>query len=233
MTDTVSPSSRQRGDLTVSWLAIVAVLLLAIILSIAGRGPNTLSIDRWTSKTVQRLDGQPWELFALIGNALGESTYGVPVAVILLLVAVAWRNVRDVAFLCVLLILRIASTRLKETFDSPRPTRDVVEVLETFDGFGFPSGHATTSTVALGGLAFIIARHIEATRVRWGLAVLWLLGMSITGYARIWVGAHWLTDVVGGSLYGIGIVLIAANISAMVAAWVRERRHRQTRAIRS
>lgn len=222
-----------RNNLTVSWRTIVAVSLLAILLSVAGRGANTLSIDRETTNAVQRLDGQPWESIARVGNALGESTYAVAAALVLVVISIVRRDLRDVAFLCVLLLLRGAATSLKGVFDSPRPTRDVAEVLETFDGFGFPSGHAVTSAVALGGVAFLIARHASTTRPRWGLAVLWMLGMVMTGYARIWLGAHWLTDVAGGSLYGIGIVLIAANVSAIIAARIAERRHHQTRVIRS
>lgn len=225
--------SRLRNNLTVNWLPIVAVLLLAVIFSVAGQGANTLAIDRETTNAVQRLDGQPWESIARVGNALGESPYAIAVAVMVLVISIVRRDLRDAAFLCILLILRGAATSLKWLFESPRPTRDVAEVLETFDGFGFPSGHAVTSAVALGGVAFLIARRFPATNAQWGLAVLWMLGMVMTGYARIWVGAHWLTDVAGGSLYGVAIVLIAANVSAIIAARIEERRHHQPRVIRS
>ncbi|MDQ3540605.1 MAG: phosphatase PAP2 family protein, partial [Chloroflexota bacterium] len=216
-----------------SWLAIIAVVLLAIALSLATRCGNTLSLDLEATRAVQALDGQPWRGIAGTGNALGESTYAVPVAVTLLVISIWRRDARNIVFIGLLLILRSGTSVLKEVFESPRPTLDVAEVLETFDGFGFPSGHATTSAVALGGVAFLIARHFPATSARWSLAGLWLLGMVMTGYARIWVGAHWLTDVIGGSLYGIGIVLIAANISAIIAAWIGEQQHRRAGVIRS
>lgn len=225
MTGTGGDDSRRRADLVASWPAIIAVALLAILLSMMTRGANTLSIDRRTTDAVQQLDGQPWQVIAQVGNGLGESTYAVTVAIVILAVAVVRRDPRDIAFLCTLLILRGATTLLKELFNSPRPTRDMAEVLETFDGFGFPSGHAVTSATALGGLGFLLARHFQARAARWCIAALWLLGMAMTGYARIWVGAHWLTDVVGGSLYGIAIVLLAANMSALVVEWIRERQH--------
>lgn len=227
MTETEVEASRPQANLAVSWLAIIAVTLVAIILSAMTSGGNTLSIDIRTTEAVQQLDGQPWETMAQVGNALGESMYAVTVAIILLAVAVVRRDPRDIAFLSVLLLLRAAAAQLKDLFDSPRPTRDIVEVLERFDGSGFPSGHAVTSATALGGLAFLFARHFGATIARSLIAALWLLGMVLTGYARIWVGAHWLTDVIGGSLYGIGIVLIAANISGMIARWIGERQDRQ------
>lgn len=225
MIDAGTDAPNLKARLTASWLVIIVVALLAILLSIMTRGANTLSIDSETTDAVQQLDGQPWQAIAQVGNALGESTYAVTVAILLLAVAVVRRNPRDIAFLCALLILRSGTTLLKGVFDSPRPTRDMAEVLETFQGYGFPSGHAVTSATALGGLAFLLVRHFEAQSVRWCIAALWLLGMVMTSYARIWVGAHWLTDVVGGSLYGIVIVLLAANISALTAGWIGERQH--------
>lgn len=233
MTSSASTSSARRATLTVTWLVIVLVLLLALSLSVVTLGGNTLAIDRETTNAVQTLNGQPWASIAKVGNALGESTYAITVAVILLVLGIVRRDARDVAFLSVLLILRGAATVLKEIIASPRPTLEVAEVLEPFDSFGFPSGHALTSATALGGLAFIAARRASSHGRRWGITVTWLVGITMTGFARIWVGAHWLTDVVGGSLYGIAIVLIAANVSAIIAAWSRRRRDRQAGVIRS
>ncbi len=225
MIDAGTDAPSIKAKLTASWLLIIEVALLAILLSIMTTGANTLPIDSETTGAVQQLDGQPWQAIAQVGNALGESTYAVTVAIVLLAIAVVRRNPRDIAFLSALLILRSATTLLKGVFDSPRPTRDMAEVLETFQGYGFPSGHAVTSATALGGLAFLLARHFESPSVRWCIVGFWLLGVAMTGYARIWVGAHWLTDVVGGSLYGIAIVLLAANISAWAAGWIAERQH--------
>jgi len=225
MTDAGDDTRRPNASLTVTWLAVLAVTLPALVLSAITSGANTLAIDLETTDAVQRLDGQPWRAIAHLGNALGESTYAVTVAIILLVVAIVRRDPRDTAFLCMLLLLRGAATRLKVVFDSPRPTPDMAEVLETFHGFGFPSGHAVTSATALGGLAFLLGRHVDTPFARWSIGALWLVGMVMTGYARIWVGAHWLTDVVGGSLYGVVFVLIAANVSAVVARWTRKRAH--------
>lgn len=216
-----------RSDLTVPWLVVLVVLLLAVPLSLITRGDNILSIDREATTSVQRLDGQSWPAIADIGNLLGEGTYAVAVALVLLLVALARRDLRDVAFLCLLLVLRSATAVLKGIFGSPRPTVDVAEVVGTFDGFGFPSGHAVTSATALGGLAFLVFRHFRlGAGTRRGVILLWFLGVTMTGFARIWFGAHWLTDVIGGSLVGVVIVLASANLSALITTWVKAPRRR-------
>ncbi len=226
---TASSFSRlsERHDLTVPWPLVALVLMLAIVLSLFTRGANTLSIDRETTRAVQGLDGQPWQALADIGNWLGDSTVAVVVAVVLIAIAAVRRDVHDGAFLFVLLILRSAATALKGLFDSPRPSADVAELLEVFEHSGFPSGHAITGATALGGIAFLAARHARFRTGMWALPVTWVLGMAMVGYARIWVGAHWLTDVVGGSLFGMAIVFIAANTSAIVADALAVRRERK------
>lgn len=234
MSPTSSPYPAKRNDLTAPWWVTLVVLALAVPLSLVTRGANILSIDREATGTVQRLDGQPWRGIADVGNVLGESTYAVTIALVLLLVAIGHRDLRDVAFLCLLLVLRSATAVLKGIFGSPRPTIDVAEVVGTFDGFGFPSGHAVTSATALGGLAFLVLRHARlGAGGRWAVMVLWLLGVAMTGYARIWFGAHWLTDVIGGSLIGILIVLVSANLSALLNSWLKAPERRPAEVTRS
>lgn len=234
MSRTSSPNPAKRNDLTAPWWVILLILALAVPLSLVTRGDNILSIDREATGSVQRLDGQPWQGIADIGNLLGESTYAVAIALVLLLVAIARRDLRDVAFLCLLLVLRSATVVLKGIFGSPRPTIDVAEVVGTFDGFGFPSGHAVTSATALGGLAFLIFRHARLSAAACpAVQLLWLVGVLMTGYARIWYGAHWLTDVIGGSLVGLAIVLVSANLSALLNSWLKAPRGRPVEATRS
>jgi membrane-associated phospholipid phosphatase len=70
-------------------------------------------------------------------------------------------------------------------------------------GFAYPSGHAVTAIVFYIGWAILIATwHIspEIRPVLFVLAVLWGLGI---GWSRVALGAHRVTDVVGGYLLGI------------------------------
>lgn len=80
------------------------------------------------------------------------------------------------------------------------------ELYEGVSSFSFPSGHATGSMVAYMALAFLISRAVRPVH-RWKVyAVSALLVVSI-GFSRIYLGAHWFSDVVAG--FGLGIALIA------------------------
>jgi membrane protein DedA with SNARE-associated domain len=74
------------------------------------------------------------------------------------------------------------------------------------DGFGFPSIAVTMATIALGFFAVLIARALPGRRRVWPYVVGGALVTTI-GFARLYLGAHWLSDIVGGVLLGISWLL--------------------------
>lgn len=201
-------------DLTYPWVMIAAIAAVFLILAAFASGTGTLTIDQRASDWVQGL-GDWSTTVANIGNVLGETPYALGLLVIALVGSVVLRNPRVTWFLVIAAIGRVLAMFLKELFDSPRPTETQVTLAEQFENYGFPSGHATTSAVLMGTLAFLAAWYLHTSGTRWLLVAIATLGVAITAFARIDVGAHWFTDTLGGALVGTIIVLVAANGSAV------------------
>lgn len=215
---------RTGALLTCPWPIIVALLGVAIVLSIFTRGSGTLWIDARATSFVQDLDGPFFSGLAAAGNAIGYFRIALPLWAFAAIASTASRRWQELAFLIALLLLRGVATILKGMFDSPRPTAEVAELVGTHEGLGFPSGHAVTGSVAVGGIAFLALRIDSSRRARVALALVWIICVALTAYARIWVGAHWLTDTIGGILVGATIVLVSANLSALLVASSRSSR---------
>ena len=68
--------------------------------------------------------------------------------------------------------------------------------------FSFPSGHATMAAVVFGILAVLVSHSMG----RWGRAVVYglcaILVVAIA-YSRLYLGAHWLSDVLAGLTFGV------------------------------
>ena len=100
---------------------------------------------------------------------------------------------------------------LKRVFRRVRPTHDLVDIFVAHEDYSFPSGHVMTYTTFYGFLAFLLGQ--KEPGAPWGpllqgsaLGLVLLIGPS-----RVYVGAHWPSDVLaayaaGGALLGWLIV---------------------------
>lgn len=77
-------------------------------------------------------------------------------------------------------------------------------------GFSFPSGHTMTSALVAGALAFLLGRLLPGG---WARAAAVALGLwaALVGLSRIYLGVHWLSDVVAGWMFA------AAALTVLVA----------------
>ena len=76
--------------------------------------------------------------------------------------------------------------------------------------WSFPSGHATSSIVVLSLLAFLMARRgLGPAKAWWGMAAVLTL---LIGFNRVYLAAHWPTDVLGGWLIGGGFAFLWSRL---------------------
>jgi undecaprenyl-diphosphatase len=139
-----------------------------------------------------------------LAEALSFIGQGPPSVVIALTAAGALARARH-RLLAVLvigaLLLRTLSPVLKELVERPRPSPELVDVANQLSTASFPSGHVLGATLLYGFLAYAAE-------------------FSIAGYARVEMGEHWPTDVIGGWL--IGLLLVIG------LAWVHQRARENT-----
>lgn len=96
---------------------------------------------------------------------------------------------------------------LKRTLGRHRP----LSLYQGVDQFSFPSGHATSTAVVLATLAFLLTR---GQSLRWRIAVGASVAVyaALVGFSRLYLGAHWLSDVLGGFSFGLAAVVLSAMV---------------------
>lgn len=87
--------------------------------------------------------------------------------------------------------------------------------LEPFLSFSFPSGHATASMALFGFLAVASARLIPRDQGRMLAVSSFVAAILLVGLSRIVLGAHFLSDVVGGWLLGFFWVALVYSFSRL------------------
>lgn len=192
---------------------------LALLLGwlIMTRGGATSLDAEWMEELVEHRSPF-WEVPALVMDFLGGGWFGtfvVPLAVFAALL-IARRRWGAVYFLAATLLSAGLVQVLKHTFGRARP----LEILVQSDFGSFPSGHvanAATMAVTLG----VIIR----LRGVWIAGAVYVVAMLLS---RTYLGAHWLTDTLGGFLVGAGVAVILWAPFAHRLLRERQRRREQS-----
>ena len=141
-----------------------------------------------------------------------------PVVGAVVLITALWAASRgrriEAAALVIGAILSFAASRTaKAYYDRPRPEGSLVDTLHA----SFPSGHALYS-VALVACAVVLVRAGAGWATRFALVTVSVVVVVLVAASRVYLRAHYLTDVLGGlalgtalwSLVGIGAIAAGA-----------------------
>ena len=79
---------------------------------------------------------------------------------------------------------------------------------EGFSGFSFPSGHCAVEMCFLGILIYLVNRHCTNKFWRYFLTTVFSVWLVLLAVSRMWLGAHFLTDVLAGMFLGFFMVNI-------------------------
>jgi membrane-associated phospholipid phosphatase len=110
---------------------------------------------------------------------------------------------------------------LKEGFERQRPPIVLRDVAITETNESFPSGHSMGSVIGYGMLGYVLWLRTRRRRERVLIAVGLGILVFLIGCSRIYLRAHWFSDVCGG--FAVGTVWLTICISGLEV--VRRRRH--------
>ena len=201
-----------RGPRAAVAAAAVVLVLFALLAAAFDRFPGDLEISRWVQDW-----RAPWldtgmEIAAVSGDRAGAAAAALIAGVGLWL---ARRRIDAALLIAAIAAGFAARTLLKALVGRPRPSEDLVEIIRHGDGSSFPSGHALHYTVFLGFLLLVFSSALPDRRGRLAARLALAALLAVVGLSRIYLGAHWLSDVIGGYAFG-GAVLAGA-------AWIRWR----------
>lgn len=227
----VNPTPTRRVVPTA--LVVLGLLLLALAFIAAADAVLTISqtlrpLNSELTRDVYRWE-TPWLNPPMVGfTLLGEDP---PLDIFALAVAIwamrrkHWRD--GWIMIGVAVAARLIGVGMKYAVRQPRPFFIVPpHPLSVLHGYGYPSGHAVLSMAILGFGAFVIVRLVSGSAnhraihhraIQWSVALLCAALILLIGFSRVYLGFHWVNDVVGGYLDGGLIALSGVTLRARLA----------------
>jgi undecaprenyl-diphosphatase len=202
----------------VEFKAKQAILLLAIsagvflLISYSVHRPGVENLDLRVTHALQGMRGSIVSGIMMGFTALGDSLtlfiIGLALASYLLV-----RHRPLGAFLTMIALVGLPiNMALKEWVGRPRPSADLVSVLAPTIGLSFPSGHAMASTTLYGYLAVLCWLHVGSRKTRLAATLSFAATAVMVSVSRIYLGAHWFSDVIGGWTAGLFLLVIIVEV---------------------
>ncbi len=196
-------------------LILIAGLLapVAIILSVGAGIFNYFPGDLWVSRTIQSVTNPGLTVFLKVVSWIFGDWH------VVMLVIPAWLLVGwKAGFMEGLLVpsasvISLINEGLKIAVARPRPAPDLVNVMMPYHGNSFPSGHTFFAVMFMGILTFLLFNHVKTRAWRVTALMAAILIIVTVALARIYLGLHWASDILGGMVYGVLFLFLLIGLS--------------------
>jgi undecaprenyl-diphosphatase len=195
-----------RNLLVAGVLVIGGAWLFLGVLEDVISGDPLVAVDVKIYVALQTIRFPLLDSLMVAASELGDAAVTVPVILVVLAWLVWQRRLRSAAYwISAVVFAQLFVVTLKFFMHRARPSL----MYEGLQGFSFPSNHATLSVVTYGFLAFFVA-SAEGNVARRCIATATALFILLISFSRLYLGAHWFSDVLAGLSFGVAWIAIAA-----------------------
>ena len=199
------PTRAESPGLLVAALLLLggAGLFMGILEDVVSNDP-LVQFDHIVFSTLQNLRTAWADEVMIIATELGSAMVAVTVIAAVSVLLALQRCWRTLAYwLAAVGFAQALVWMLKLTLGRNRP----IAMYGGIDQLSFPSGHAASSVVLYGFLAVLLARG-KSPSVRWSIAAVAALLVGLISFSRLYLGAHWLSDVLASLSLGTSWVAL-------------------------
>lgn len=198
------------------WRSAGLLAALVFVFVAVGRHPEDAAplttipfIGRWDQRAYEamiEIRNDPLTALALVLNVIGGGLVTIPLRILVALWIAMQRRWRAFAtWVLTWFVAELITVLAKGFFHRGRPPVSIVDVV----GYSFPSGHAVAGAATAVALVLVLLPP-GRERLRWEIAA--VAFAFVMAFSRVYLRAHWLSDVWAGVLLGTGVALGCAGI---------------------
>lgn len=189
----------------------VALMVFAALADEVSEG-GTQALDVATLAWLHQVESPAIDTAARFFSALGSEVLGVLLVVLVVLFVVRRRWGTAVALVITTIGAQLLNNVLKDAYQRTRPA-PVLGIIPA-QAFSFPSGHAMVAAAFYTFLAYMSWQLLRGWQ-RWVVVTALVLLVLLIGWSRLYLGVHYLTDVIAGYIAGFlwaETVIIAGHL---------------------
>lgn len=181
---------------------------LSVLLAIPTTADWVQGIDDWVHSAVVEFDVLVALATAL--DLIGSLRLMAPLMLVVAIYLLWRRQWTALAFWAsAVVVSQLFVGTMKVAYARPRPPMALVHTT----GYSFPSGHALTGAAIALALVIVMVPSGPRRRLFWIVATIYVVAMA---WSRVYVQAHWLSDVTTGAAIGAAVTISAA----LVIEWI-------------
>lgn len=189
---------KEKTNLFMYFILALSLILLSIcsVLIIGKLKTGQIAIDAKAISYVYSIRNVELSKFAIAITKTGNPVSIAIITMIIISVFYFFKKKQEAIFyLTNILGIWILNESIKAIFKRQRP--DVVKLVHA-SGYSFPSGHSMVFMTAVLILIFLITNYIKNRHIVFILSTIIIVYAFIVGISRVYVGVHYLSDVLSG-----------------------------------
>jgi membrane-associated phospholipid phosphatase len=198
---------------TSTTILLIVLIIGFLILSFFATNPTVPPIDIAVSHLLQRTNNNWLDQIMLAISIFGEIPYSLISVLLVAFIFFRYKFKLEAVFISLTLFSGLLILLIKNLVNRARPTEFYVRLVEVNRFQSFPSGHVLSYVLFFGFLILLMRELKEIPlSIRKGLTYNSYFLIFAIPLSRIYLGAHWFTDVLGGMLLGLICLIILSHL---------------------
>lgn len=198
---------------------LTALIIVFAILSVFARSYPYFIFDPIVSRFIQSFKSDFLDFLMVLVSELGNGPGRVILLIFFFLVLYFFKKRQEalMVFLSSMGVTLITDL-IKQVVDRPRPDPNlIIQMADNLRLSSFPSGHVLFFIGLFGFLLYLTVNMVKKPLFKKALMVFFITLIILVGLSRIYLGAHWFSDVLGSYLLGIVWLYFMINLYLKVS----------------
>lgn len=196
------------------FILLITTFLLFLLISILVITEKTINLDSLMHLYILNIRNNTLTSILSTLTNLGGATFLLALSCILFIVL---KNKKIPLYILINLTSSfIINETIKSIFVRSRPIG--INVIEE-TGYSFPSGHSMVSLSFYGFITYLLCKHIKNKYIKSILIISTILIVLLIGFSRIYLGVHYLSDVIAGFLLAIIYLTVYIKLIKLEKKW--------------